>query len=281
VGTAAGWATAIATLAVALGLARHRALRPYALLGALVAGTAVAAAIDGVPRADLGGGLAAPALLPWGAPELSLAVALPFVIGGAIVAFNTVAAIEIAGEAAGRPRERGAQPRGLVVHGGAQMGGALLGNVLGTVGRLDSLPIAALLGTHRAAPLGLAALLVVALAFVEPFGGLVAALPLTVSATLLAFMLGTMILTTAQRLWPLGARARFVAACALVPALAWEPLQGSLSTTARLVANPMLLGVAIGVVLEHLLVPRDREGPRGPTPARPPSTRRRPAARAR
>jgi xanthine/uracil permease len=158
------------------------------------------------------------------------------------------------------------------------MGGALLGNVLGTVGRLDSLPIADLLGTHRRAPLAIAAALVLALALLEPFLGLVAALPLHVSATLLAFMLATMIVTTARRLWPLGARARTVAACALVPALAWVPLQASLSPAARLVANPMLLGVTVGVVLEHVLV---RRGPRDPDPARPPSTRRRPAARAR
>jgi xanthine/uracil permease len=241
---------------VALVLSRRVTLRPYALLGGLVAGTLASAAIDGVPQADLGGGLTAPPLLPWGAPELSLAVALPFVIGGAIVAFNSVAAIDIAGEATGRGRRPGDQPRGLLVHGTAQMGGALVGNVLGTVGRLDSLPIASLLGTSRRAPLALAAAIVVALAFIEPFLGLVAALPLHVSAALLAFMLGTMIVTTARRLWPLGPRARIVAGCALVPAIAWEPLQGSLSPGARLVANPMLLGVAVGVALEHLLVRR-------------------------
>jgi xanthine/uracil permease len=280
-GTAAGWIAALATLGVALALSRRRGLRPYALLGALVAGTLAAAAIDGLPHADLGGGLAAPPLLPWGGPDLSLAVALPFVIGGAIVAFNTVAAIEIAGDATGRARAPGDQPRGLVVHGTAQMGGALIGNVLGTVGRLDSLPIASLLGTTRRAPLAIAAAIVLALAFLEPFLGLVAALPLSVSAALLAFMLGTMIVTTGLRLWPLGARARIVAACALVPALAWEPLQGSLSPAARLVANPMLLGVAIGVALEHLLVRRGPGGPTDPGPARPPSIRRRPAARAR
>ena len=126
----------------------------------------------------------------------------------------------------------------------------MLGNVLGTVGRLDSLPIAGLLGTHRRAPLALAALMIFALAFVGPFLGLVAALPLQVSATLLAFMLGTMIVTTLRRLWPLGRPARIIAAAALVPAVAWAPLQSSLSATAQLVANPMLWGVAIGLTLE-------------------------------
>jgi xanthine/uracil permease len=253
-GTAAGWVTAAATLATALVLQGRRALRPYALLGALVVGAGVAAIVDGVPHADLSGGLAAPPLLPWGAPQLSLAVALPFVIGAAIVAFNTVAAIEITSDMTGRELAHRAQPRGLVVHGGAQMGGALLGNVLGTVGRLDSLPIAALLGTQRRTPLALAAVLVLGLAFVQPFLALVAALPLSVSATLLAFMLGTMIVTTARRLWPLGPTARVVAAAALVPAVAWTPLEGSLSAAVQLVANPMLWGVAIGLVLERLLL---------------------------
>ena len=65
---------------------------------------------------------------------------------------------------------------------------------------------------------------------------LVAALPLSVSATLLAFMLGTMIVTTARRLWPLGPTARVVAAVALIPAVAWTPLEGSLSAAVQLVA---------------------------------------------
>jgi len=249
-GTAAGWITATATLATGIALGRRRGLRPYALLGALLVGAGVSVIVDGVPHADLSGGLAAPPLLPWGAPQFSLAVAIPFVIGAAIVAFNTVAAIEIASDATGRPRAHRATARGLVVHGGAQMTGAALGNVLGTVGRLDSLPIAGLLGTYRRAPLALAALLVLGLAFIQPFLALVAALPLSVSASLLAFMLGTMIVTTARRLWPLGPAARTVAAAALVPAVAWAPLQGSLSATVQLVANPMLWGVAIGLVLE-------------------------------
>jgi NCS2 family nucleobase:cation symporter-2 len=206
--------------------------------------------VAGAPPADLPGGLAPPPLLPWGAPQFSLAVAIPFVIGAAIVAFNTVAAIEIASDAIGRPRAHRATARGLVVHGGAQMTGAVLGNVLGTVGRLDSLPIAGLLGTYRRAAGAGRGRGLLGLAFVQPFLALVAALPLSVSATLLAFMLGTMIVTTARRLWPLGRAARIVAAVALVPAVAWAPLQGSLSATVQLVANPMLWGVAIGLVLE-------------------------------
>jgi len=255
-GTTTGWMTAAATLAVALVLQRRRALRPYALLGALLAGTAAAFLLTGLPRADLSGGIAAPPLLPWGAPEFDAAVAIPFIIGALIVGFNTVAAVEIASDATAAPESPRRSSRALAVHGGAQVGGAMLGNVLGTVGRLDSLPIAGLLGTHRRAPLALAALMIFVLAFVGPFLGLVAALPLQVSATLLAFMLGTMIVTTTRRLWPLGPSARIIAAAALVPALAWAPLQSSLSATAQLLGNPMLWGVAIGLTLEFVFARR-------------------------
>jgi hypothetical protein len=98
--------------------------------------------------------------------------------------------------------------------------------------------------------------MIFALAFVGPFLGLVAALPLQVSATLLAFMLGTMIVTTGRRLWPLGPPARIIAAAALVPALAWAPLQDSLSATVQLLGNPMLWGVAIGLTLEFVFARR-------------------------
>ena len=252
-GTATGWVSAISVVVVGLGLQRARRLRPYALLGALLAGVAVVLMIDGVPSADLSGGLASPSLFPWGAPQFDAGVALPFVIAAGIAAFNTVAAVEVAEEVTAGPRRTGAARRGLGVHGSAQVAGAMFGNVLGTVSRLDSLPISALLGTTRRTPLVLAAALIIALAFVAPFLGLVAALPLGISAALLAFMLGTMILTTARRLWPLGARARWVAAGALVPSVAWTPLQGMLSPTGQLLANPMLWGVGIGLVLERLL----------------------------
>ena len=90
--------------------------------------------------------------------------------------------------------------------------------------------------------------MILALAFVGPFLGLVAALPLQVSATLLAFMLGTMIVTTARRLWPLGRPARIIAAAALVP----RPRVGAVAETccrpvcrARL-GNPTPRPVVIG-----------------------------------
>lgn len=252
-GTTTGWISAITVLLVGLALQRSRRLRPYALLGALLAGVAVVLLVDGVPAADLSGGLATPSIFPWGAPRIDAGVALPFIIAAGIAAFNTVAAVEVTEEVTGGPRRAGAARRGLGVHGSAQVAGAMFGNVLGTVSRLDSLPISALLGTTRRAPLALAAVIIIALAFVAPFLGLVAALPLGISAALLAFMLGTMIITTAQRLWPLGSRARWVAAGALLPSVAWTPLQGVLSPTAQLIANPMLWGVGIGLVLERLL----------------------------
>jgi xanthine/uracil permease len=140
----------------------------------------------------------------------------------------------------------------------AQMAGAAVGNVLGTVARLDSVPIVHILGNRRRMALALAAMLTMALAFVEPFLGLVAAVPLTVTAGLLAFMLISLVVVMLGRVWVLGRRARAIAAVALLPSVVWTPLQDSLSATAQLLGNPMLWGVALGIVLERAMARRDR-----------------------
>ncbi|WP_187368748.1 solute carrier family 23 protein [Baekduia soli] len=260
-GTTAGWVAALAVVAVGVGLQRPRVTRPYALLVALLVGAAAAIAVGGVPHADLSGGLALPSALPWGAPQFSVQVIVPFVIAAGLIAFNTVAAVEVGSAMQEVEKARLASARGLVVHGAVQAVGALAGNVLGTVARLDSVPIVQLLGNRRRTALAIAALLVMALALVQPFLGLVAALPLTVSAALLALMFCSMIVQTLQRLWPLGAHARMVAAVALAPSIAWTPLQHLLSPTAKLLGNPMLWGVAAGLVLERVLERRTGRAP--------------------
>jgi xanthine/uracil permease len=260
-GTGAAWAAAAAVVGAGLLLQRVQALRAYALLGALLAGTAASFAVAAIPDASLGGGLAVPELLPWGAPEISAGVVAPFLVAALLIAYNEIAAIEVAGTAYDMAPPPHAGPRGLAVHGIAQVAGAVAGNVLGTVARLDSVPIVHILGNRRRVALALAAVLAMALAFVEPFLGLVAAVPLPVTAGLLAFMLVSLVVAMLGRVWVLGRRARAITAVALVPSIVWTPLQDSLSATAQLLGNPMLWGVALGIVLERALVRRDRTRP--------------------
>jgi xanthine/uracil permease len=255
-GTAAGWAGAAAVLAAGLGLQRVRALRPYALAVALGLGALVAAALGGGRPLDLRGGIAVPEVLPWGAPDIGVAVVVPFLIAGLVAAFNTIAAIEVAAaEGIGHPDD-GAGRRALIVHGAAQVGGALWGNLLGTVARLDSIPIIRILGDARSLALALAAVAIFALAFVEPVLGLVAALPLSVSAAVLTLMLSMLLVSSLLRAWTYGPRIRwFVVAPSLVPSVVWVPLSPSLSETGRLLANPLVWGVVLGIVLERLVAP--------------------------
>jgi xanthine/uracil permease len=260
-GTGAAWAAAAAVVGAGLLLQRVQALRAYALLGALLAGTAASFAVAGIPDASLGGGLAVPELLPWGAPEISAGVVAPFLVAALLIAYNEIAAIEVAGTAYDMAPPPHAGPRGLAVHGIAQVAGAVAGNVLGTVARLDSVPIVHILGNRRRVALALAAVLAMALAFVEPFLGLVAAVPLPVTAGLLAFMLVSLVVAMLARVWVLGRRARVITAVALVPSIVWTPLQDSLSATAQLLGNPMLWGVALGIVLERAMARRDRTRP--------------------
>lgn len=255
-GTFAAWAGSLTVLATGLGLQRARRLRPYALVGALGFGGAVAIALGGARRLDLSGGLARPEALPWGAPQFGVGVVVPFLIAGLVAALNTIASIEVAARERGVPADPGAGRRGLMVHGVAQAVGAVWGNLLGTVARLDSVAIIDILGNGRRVALALAALAIFALALVEPFLGLVAALPLSVSAAVLALILGSLAAASLLRAWRYEPRIRWlVVAPAIVPSLAWAPLSPSLSNTARLIANPLVWGLLLGIVLERLVTP--------------------------
>jgi len=258
-GTVAAWAGSLTVLGAGLGLQRVPRLRPYAIVGALGLGAAVAIALDGARPLDLGGGFARPEALPWGAPEFGVGVVVPFLIAGLLAALNTIASIEVAARERGVPADPGAGRRGLIVHGAAQAAGALAGNLLGTVARLDSVAIIGILGNGRRVALALAAVGILALAFVEPFLGLVAALPLSVSAAVLALILGSLAATSLLRAWRYEARVRWlVVAPAIVPSLAWAPLSPSLSDSARLIANPLVWGLLLGIVLERLVAPPPR-----------------------
>lgn len=239
---------------VTLALRSFARLTPYSLLGALVVGTATDLALGGIPHAHIGSGFANPALFPWGAPTISVGVLIPFLLAGAFAAFNTVASGHVIAATYELPITRRAQQRASAMHGAAQVAGALLGNVVGTVSRLDSVPIVRLLDHRGRTPLLLAGILVGALALGRPIVDLAVALPLSVSAAMLGMLL-VLILAQAlsgMRREPLRVIA-LVVLPALIPTVVWIAVGTSLSPTAQLIANPMLWGVLLAIVLERII----------------------------
>jgi xanthine/uracil permease len=264
-GRPSAWAATIVVVLSALLLRRFPRLVPYSLLVALVAGTATYLALAGTPSIALDGGLVAPSALPWGPPRASAGVVLPFLVAGALAAFNTVASGKVVSAAHSLAIRPGAQRRSFLMHGAAQAGTALFGNLVGTVSRVDSLAIARLLDHRGRAPLLLCGAVVGALAFVSPFVHLVAAVPLSVSAALLAVLLVLILVHAAAAL---ARESRvvmgFVVLPALIPSFAWIAVGSSLAPTAQLLINPMLWGVLLAVVLERIVSPRTRlAGSRG------------------
>lgn len=252
-GTWTAWTTLAVVLAVGLGARAWPVLRPYSLLGALGLGTACFFLLDGLPAVSLEGGLVLPSLLPWGAPQVTVAVAAPFVVAGVLASFNTIASVRVMAVSTGVPAPVSSARRGLLAHGLTQMGGACVGNVLGNVPRLDSAAVVEMLDDRRRRTLAVAAVLTVSLAFWSPFVGLVSALPVAVSAAVLALLLGILVISGLRTVAALPARTRWlVVAPAVAPTIAWVPIAGSLGETAQLFANPLLWGVIAAIVLERL-----------------------------
>ena len=260
-GNGAAWAGTVVVVVVTFAMRRFARLTPYSLLAGLVAGTAAYVALAGAPRVALGGGVVSPVLLPWGAPSASIGVVVPFLLAGALAAFNTVASGKVVAAAHDLQVAHGAQRRAFLMHGAAQAGGAALGNLVGTVSRLDSVGIVRLLDHRGRVPLVLTGLLVGALAFVRPVVDLAAALPLSVSAALLGVLLSLMLVqaATAIRREPRAVLV-LVVLPSLIPTAVWIGVGSSLAPTAQLVANPMLWGVLLAIVLEQIVGPRARAG---------------------
>jgi xanthine/uracil permease len=144
----------------------------------------------------------------------------------------------------------------------------MLGNLVGTVSRLDSVGIVRLLNHRGRAPLMLAGILVAALALVHPVVDVAAALPLSVSAALLGVLLS---LILAQVVTGIRRESRRVVALVVIPSLiptaVWIAVGDSLPPAAQLLANPMLCGVLLATVLERIVAPRapaDRHRTRAP-----------------
>jgi xanthine/uracil permease len=252
-GTGSAWATLAVVLAVGLSGRAWPAMRPYSLLAALLAGTTCFIVLDGAPPVHLGGGLSLPELFPWGAPEVTFTVAATFALAGLLASFNTVASVRVMEASISAPPREHATRHGLLAHGVTQAAGACVGNVLGNVPRLDSAALVELLGDPRRRALALAAAATILLAFWSPFVGLVAALPVAVSAAVLALLLGMLVASGLRtvRAWPVRTR-WLVVAPAVAPTLLWIPLAGSLGETAQLFANPLLWGVVAAIALERI-----------------------------
>jgi hypothetical protein len=256
-GRGAAWGATVVVVVVTLIVRRSALLVPYSLFAALVAGTVTYLALEGVPHVQLGGGVGAPGLFPWGAPRENLGVIAPFLLGGALAAFNTVASGKVVAGAHDLEIRRGAQRSSFLMHGAAQAGGAVFGNLVGTVSRLDSVGIVRLLDHRGRVPLLAAGVLVGALAFVRPVVNIAAAVPLSVSAALLGMLLS---LVMAHALSGISREPRALQAMVVLPALiptaAWIAVGSSLAPGVQLVANPMLWGVLLAMWLERIVRPR-------------------------
>jgi len=133
---------------------------------------------------------------------------------------------------------------------------------VGTVSRLDSLGIVRLIGNPRRRPLVLAGAAITALAFVTPVVDLAVAIPLSVSAALLAVILAVIIAGALQTIVRQPKRTiAFVAVPALAPTAAWVVVGSSLSPDWQLVANPLLWGVLLSVSLERIVGRRASPAP--------------------
>jgi xanthine/uracil permease len=252
-GSGAAWASSAAVVAATLATRSLRRLAPYSLLAGLVAGTAVSFLASGIPHAHVGSGLDAPTLLPWGHPHVDLAVVVPFVIAAALASLNTLASGRVVALHFDVEVSPSATRRALIAHGAVQAGTAGLGNILGNVSRLDTLGIMRVIGNFQRAPLIVATVLMIVLAFIRPVVDIVALVPLTVSSALVAVILGFVILQALRALRRFPVRPLLVVALpSLAPTAVWIAIGSSLSPTVQLIANPMLWGVLLAVVLERV-----------------------------
>jgi xanthine/uracil permease len=250
------WISSVVVVTVAVAGQSIAALRSYSLLAALALGTAAYAVMDGLPDPAASSGWSTPELFPWGAPEFGSSIAAPFVIAGLLASFNTIASINVMATTVGEPPPANARRRGLVGHGGTQALTACFGNVLGNVPRLDSSGVVRMLGSQRLRPLAIASAAVVALAFAGPAVALLARLPISVSAALVGVVLGMMVQQSLVEAAGFDARRRWlVLAPAVAPTFVWLAFADELSPELQLVANPMLIGVALAVVLDRAVAP--------------------------
>jgi xanthine/uracil permease len=255
-GSVEAWASAAVVIAAGLVVRRVPALRSYALLIALVLGTLMFWALAGMPDRAVHAGLVAPELFPWGAPEISAAALVPFLAAALLSSFNTIASVRVMGDAVGRRASGRDERSGLVVHGAAQATATCFGNLLGNVPRLDSVGAIRMIGNDRREALILASIAIIALAFMTPAVDVLALLPIAVSAALLVLVLGMLAAEGVRHTSRLHRTRRWlVVAPAVAPTVVWIAVADRLPPLAQVVANPLLVGVVLAVVLDRLCPP--------------------------
>jgi hypothetical protein len=90
------------------------------------------------------------------------------------------------------------------------------------------------------------------LAFWRPFVDAVAALPLAVSAALLALILSVLVVNGVRNAAVFTPRQRWLAlAPAVAPTVVWLAVSPSLGPSGQLVFNPLVWGVLLAVALER------------------------------
>lgn len=253
-GVWSAWLSSAVVIIVAVAGQWVAAVRAYSLLIALVLGTVTYAVLAGLPEPSTDAAWSAPDLFPWGAPELGASIFAPFVIAGLLASFNAIASINVMAATTGDPPPPGSERRGLLAHGGTQSLAACFGNVLGNVPRLESATIVQMLGNPRPRALALAAAGTIGLAFVGPAVELLARLPIPVSAALVAVVLGMMMLQGLRQAATFDRRRRWLVVFpAVAPTFVWLAVSDGLSEHVQLLANPMLIGVALAVALDRIV----------------------------
>jgi xanthine/uracil permease len=255
-GTPAAWISSAVVVACAIGGRRIARLRSFGLLIGLVAGSAVFFLIGGLPDQGIESNWAMPSVFPWGAPEFSATAMIPFLIAGVLASLNLMASVDAMAEVSGDERAPATTRRALVCHGGSQALTACFGNVLGNVPRLDSSAVVRMIGNPRPRALAIAAAAIFALAFLSPVVDLLSRIPISVSAAVLAVVLAMLAEQGLRQMkgfewW----RRWLVVAPAVAPTFAWLIFADRLSERLQLLANPLLIGVVLAVVLDRL-VPR-------------------------
>jgi xanthine/uracil permease len=257
-GVPAAWVSAalvaVVVLACTLGARRVARLRSFGLLIGLLAGTLCYFLLAGFPPRVVESGWALPSLFPWGGPEFSATAVLPFLIAGVLASLNVMASIDAVAAATGDEPGPATTRRALACHGGAQALTACFGNILGNVPRLDSAAVVRMISNPRPRALAIAAAAILALAFISPAVDVIARIPISVSAAVLVVVLAMLVeqglrQMTSFEWW----RRWLVVAPAVAPTIAWLIFADRLSERVRLVANPLLIGVVLAVVLDRLV----------------------------
>ncbi|MDI3316828.1 MAG: purine/pyrimidine permease [Bacillota bacterium] len=232
------------------------------------------------PTPAPGSGAPGPLLFPWGRPTFDAGVTLTSLLVGLFVITNLVASLAGIGLLTGRGPTRRQTDRALLWTGvGTALAG--LGGTMGTVPFTTSVGFVAVSGVADLLPFALHAALLAILALLPWFGAAISALPPPVAYGALLAANAQMIAAGSRdyaRL-ALSTRDGFVIGITLllgvgatqIPAGFWAPLPPTLR---YLVGNGTVVGVAVALLLDHLLLPARAFPPVEPAgPGRSPALR--------